>query len=65
MLTTTLTDIDGDTSDLTWKWAKSSSKTGAYTDIEGETLSSYTPKPADVGHYLRATETYTDLQGFR
>ena len=62
-LTTTLTDIDGDTSDLTWKWAKSSSKTGAYTDIEGETLSSYTPKPADVGHYLRATETYTDLQG--
>ena len=62
-LTTMLTDIDGDASAITWKWAKSSSRTGAYTDIEGETASSYTPKPADLNHYLRGTATYTDPQG--
>ena len=47
----------------TWKWAKSSSKTGAYTDIEGETEATYTPEPDDVNRYLRATATYTDPQG--
>ena len=48
----------------TWKWAKSSSRTGAYTDIEGETAeATYTPKPTDLNHYLRATATYTDPQG--
>ena len=72
-VTTTLTDIDSVTDanpagtvtaeDITWKWAKSSSKTGAYTDIDGETSAAYTPKPADVNHYLRATATYTDPQG--
>ena len=67
-LTTTLTDIDViegavKADDTTWKWAKSSSRTGAYTVIEGETDDLYTPKPADVNHYLRATATYTDPQG--
>ena len=50
--------------DITWKWAKSSSKTGAYTVIEAATEATYyTPKPADINHYLRATATYTDPQG--
>ena len=49
--------------DITWKWAKSSSKTGAYTVIEAATEANYTPKPADINHYLRATVTYTDPQG--
>ena len=72
-VTTTLTDIDsvasgnlGGTvpdSDVTWKWAKSSSKTGAYTVIEAASEATYTPKPADINHYLRATVTYTDPQG--
>ncbi len=62
-LTTTLTDIDGDTEDVTWKWAKSSSKTGTYTVIEGAAVATYTPKPVDVRHYLRVTATYTDPQG--
>ena len=62
-VTTTLTDIDGAVTSPTWKWAKSSSRMGAYTDIEGETAISYTPKPADLNHYLRGTATYTDPQG--
>ena len=62
-LTTTLTDIDGTPSDVTYKWAKSSRRTGSYTVIEGETAATYTPKPADVNHYLRVTATYTDPQG--
>ena len=61
-LTTMLTDIDGAVTADTWKWAKSSTAAGAYTDIEGAMASSYTPKPADVDHYLRATATYTDPQ---
>ncbi len=63
VVTTTLTDIDGDTSAPTWKWGKSSSKTGAYTVIEAATADMYTPKPADVNRYLRATVTYTDPEG--
>ena len=68
VVTTTLTDIDvADgtpiTADVTWKWAKSSSRTGAYTVIEGETEATYIPEPADINHYLRATATYTDPQG--
>ena len=38
-LTTTLTDIDGAVTDVTYKWAKSSRRTGSYTVIEGETAS--------------------------
>ena len=72
-MTATLTDIDALPvttlgrrcygSHVTWKWAKSSSKTGAYTVIEAATEATYTPKPADINHYLRATATYTDPQG--
>ena len=70
---TRLTDIDSVTSDnspgtvtaedIAWKWAKSLSHAGTYTDIDGETSATYTPKPADLNHYLRATATYTDPQG--
>ena len=72
-VSTTLTDIDSvtnanpsgtvTTEDITWKWAKSTSKTGAYTDIDGETEAAYTPEPDDLNRYLRATATYTDPQG--
>ena len=72
-VTATLTDIDSvangndmgtvTADDIAWKWAKSRNKTGTYTDIDGATMAAYTPKPADVNHYLRATATYTDGQG--
>ena len=54
VVTATLTDIDGTPSDTKWKWAKSSTAAGVYTDIEGATEATYTPKPADINHYLRA-----------
>ena len=65
VLTATLTDPDGDTSGITWQWAKSNSgsKTANYTDISGETASTYTPVAADVGKYIRATASYTDGEG--
>ena len=72
-MTATLTDIDsvanGNTmgtvtaADIAWKWAKSLNHGGTYTDIDGETSATYTPKPADLNHYLRATATYMDGQG--
>ena len=63
VLTATLTDPDGDISGVTWQWAKSSSKTGTYTDISGETSASYTPVAADDRKFLRATASYTDGNG--
>ena len=81
-LTATLTDPDSDgeqlePTDVTWKWARASSKTGTYTDIEGsiegsdecsivnnsDGTSTYTPCKDDVGKYLRATARYTDPEG--
>ena len=65
VLTATLTDPDGDISGITWQWAKSDSgsKNSNYTDISGETASTYTPVAADVGKYIRATASYTDGEG--
>ena len=68
-LLTELTDIDSIESDLsdltsqTWKWEKSTSRTSGWTVIEEAPAGMYTPAPADVGSYLRATVTYTDPQG--
>ena len=66
-LTATLTDPDGVESGQVWQWARSSSRRGAFTDIQGGTgsgnTSMYTPGPDDTGMYLRATVTYTDDQG--
>ena len=68
-LETELTDIDSietSLSDLTiqtWKWEKSTSRTSGWAVIDGATEGMYTPAPADIGSYLRATATYTDPQG--
>ena len=77
-LTATLTDADGGandnlpitvqdtdlTVDATWKWSRSSSANGPWTDIEEEEPSeTYTPTADDEGHYLRATATYVDGHG--
>ena len=58
----TLTDLDGDTSNPKWQWAKAGSKNGSYGNITGATSDMYTPKDADIGSWLRATVTYTDPQ---
>ena len=64
-LTATLEDPDGDVTGETWQWAWASLPVGdsEWTDIDGATSGSYTPADGDVGHYLRATASYTDPQG--
>ena len=73
MFNATLTDPDvpdgpdgpdaGDITDLKWQWAKASSRSGSYSDIEDAIASSYTPQDTDNGSYLRVTATYTDPEG--
>ena len=71
-LTATLTnDPDNVTeSSVAWQWATSTSRSGPWTDIDNDNAtrnqdartSTYTPRKADVGSYLRATASYTDAQ---
>ena len=60
-----LTDPDGSVTNDTWQWARSSSRTGPFTDIKGAGAMSatYTPVEADVNSYLRATASYDDAEG--
>ena len=64
-VTATLDDPDGSTSMEDWQWARSSSRSGPFTDIDidGTPTSIYTPREDEVNKYLRATVTYTDEQG--
>ena len=57
-----LDDDDGGTGNIDWQWARSSNRS-SWTDISGETGSSYTAQSEDIGQYLRATASYTDQQG--
>ena len=67
----TLIDEDGTTSSEEWQWARGSSRTGSFTDIEATTgadangaeTDTYTPGPDDIGQYLRLTVGYTDPEG--
>ena len=63
MFNATLTDPDGDDSGTTWQWAKSSSRSGTYSDIDAAIASSYMPQDGDIGSYLRVTASYTDPEG--
>ena len=62
-LTATLSDPDGRLSGISWQWARTTSRSGPGTPIPGATTTRYTPGAADVGHYVRATATYTDGYG--
>ena len=75
-VTAKLTDEDGDHTEVKWQWSSSGTETGGYTNIEGATTSSYTPRAksddvdatpdvdegyaGDEGKFLRATVTYKD-----
>ena len=65
--TAELTDPDGDVTNPTWQWDRSTSKNGTYTDIDGAEMAIYEPTDAvgesDVRFYLRATVSYTDPEG--
>ena len=54
---------DGGITDLKWQWAKSSSRSRNYSDIDDAIARSYTPQDTDNGSYLRVTATYTDPEG--
>ena len=61
-ITATLTDPDDGVTGTSWQWAKSSDGANVWVDV-GTDSPSYTPADGDVGHYLRATASYTDGHG--
>ena len=61
-ITAALTDPDEGVTGTSWQWAKSSDGTTDWVDV-GTDSPSYTPADGDVGHYVRATASYTDGHG--
>ena len=61
-LEATLADQDGGVTDDVWQWARSEDGE-TWTDIEGATRQTRNPVAEDVGSYLRASVTYTDIFG--
>ena len=61
-LVVSVSDPDGSVSNIYWQWATSSDGSN-WSDISGANSDSYTPVADDVGIYLRATASYTDLHG--
>ena len=67
-LTATLTDASGGISSATWQWQRRQGSL-PWTNAAGTPLelhpwiSIYTPQSGDVGHFLRATVSYTDADG--
>ena len=60
-LTATLTDPDGDISDLTWQWERRSSiRDIGWTEIFAATSKTYRPTGAHIDSYLRAKASYAD-----
>ncbi len=57
-----LTDPDGEVSAVTWQWSRSDSS-GGFSPINNATSATYPPGSTDVGKYLRASATYTDILG--
>ena len=70
-LTATLSDDDRVTGGtVTWQWARSSSKTGTFTEIKDAASTCdtsvpecYKPDKDDIGKYLRARASYNDEHG--
>ena len=64
-LSATITDPDGNVSNLFWQWqrADSVSCNTSWTAISGTNSDHYTPVAADVGKYLRVQASYDDGAG--
>ena len=66
-LVASVTDDDGNTTNVRWQWYRSSSKTAQGTAISGGTSATYIAQDKstdnDVGMYLRAVATYSDPRG--
>ena len=61
-ITATLADLDDGVTGKTWQWARSTDR-NSWSDISSATQATYTTVDGDVGHYLRATVSYTDGHG--
>ena len=61
-ITAKVIDPDGINSTTNWQWESSSDGSTGWTTI-GTASDTYTPVAADVGRYLRATVSYSDLLG--
>ncbi len=61
-LVVSVSDPDGLVSNISWQWAASSDGSN-WSIISGANSDAYTPVADDVGIYLRATASYTDLHG--
>ena len=58
-----LSDPDGGVTGTTWQWERSDDGVTGWEDIDGARSASYTPGTDDIGKYLRATVTYTNIHG--
>ena len=61
-LSVSLSDEDEGVTDQGWRWARSGDG-ATWTDIRGAASPARVPTPEDVGTYLRATVTYSDVFG--
>jgi len=57
-----LSDGDGGETSEIWQWQRSRNRS-SWEDITGANSETYTAGADDVGHYLRATVSYTDRRG--
>ena len=62
-LNATLDDPDDVSGSVSWSWARSLNGTSSWTPRRVTGIGTYTPVATDVGHYLRATASYTDGEG--
>ena len=69
-LTASVTDPDGDVTDVTWEWERDNDRVDADDNaaaaeevIAGATSATYTPTTDDIDSFLRAIATYTDGYG--
>ncbi len=56
----TVSDQDGVTGRIRWRWHRAMNADNEFAQIDGATRSSYTPVDDDVGYILRATVSYED-----
>ena len=61
-LVVSVSDPDGLVSNISWQWGASSDGSN-WSNISRANSDAYTPVADDVGIYLRATASYTDLHG--
>ncbi len=58
--TATVSDQDGVTGRIRWRWHRAMNASDEFERIDGATRSSYTPVEDDEGYILRATVSYED-----